>query len=296
MRNSAPIAASFLGMLVVSTAFARPQESQSSGASGTPASYRPEPNTVIGEINFVGLHCIPAEAAKSRLSTHSGKEYDAARIAADVRALSQSGWFEDVFVRTETSAPSPEPADGPQPIQLQFHVKEYPYLTAVAFSGSKLLSQQQIKKLLDDKKLSPQLGTPANPVQLHRAALAIQSELAAAGHPEAQALIHKEKLPGQRVKVDFQIRDGPHLPVRQVNFSGHPEISDKVLRKQMREVAPNAWFSGFRNKNVYIPEKCEQDRVNLITYLQNHGLVQFRAHRDLQGSHIGGHIVYFYNV
>jgi len=25
-------------------------------------------------------------------------------------------------------------------------------------------------------------------------------------------------------------------------------------------------------------------------------LVQFRAHRSLQGSHIGGHIVYFYNV
>ena len=27
-----------------------------------------------------------------------------------------------------------------------------------------------------------------------------------------------------------------------------------------------------------------------------HALVQFKAHRDLQGSHIGGHIVYFYNV
>ena len=28
----------------------------------------------------------------------------------------------------------------------------------------------------------------------------------------------------------------------------------------------------------------------------NHHLVQFGAHRGLQGSHIGGHIVYFYNV
>jgi hypothetical protein len=26
------------------------------------------------------------------------------------------------------------------------------------------------------------------------------------------------------------------------------------------------------------------------------GLVQFEAHRNLQGNHIGGHIVYFYNV
>src|SRR5258705_3086991 len=127
-----------------------------------------------------------------------------------------------------------------------------------------------------DKKLRPQLGGPADPVRLHRVALAIQSELAMAGHPEAQALIKQEKLPGQRVKVEFQIRDGPRLPVVRVNFLGHPDVSDKVLRKQMRQLSPDAWFSGLRNKNVYTQEKCEEDRVNLLTYLQNHGFPQAR--------------------
>src|SRR5258705_4493302 len=128
-----------------------------------------------------------------------------------------------------------------------------------------------------DKKLRPQLGGPADPVRLHRVAIAIQSELAMAGHPEAQALIKQEKLPGQRVKVEFQIRDGPRLPVVRVNFLGHPDVSDKVLRKQMRQISPDAWFSGLRNKNVYTKEKCEEDRVNLLTYLQNHGFPQARV-------------------
>src|SRR6185437_2218456 len=35
---------------------------------------------------------------------------------------------------------------------------------------------------------------------------------------------------------------------------------------------------------------CEHAVVQILC------LVQFGAHRDLQGSHIGGHIVYFYNV
>ena len=44
----------------------------------------------------------------------------------------------------------------------------------------------------------------------------------------------------------------------------------------MHQLSPDAWFSGLRNKNVYTPEKGEQDRVNLQTYLQNHGFPQAR--------------------
>jgi len=171
------------------------------------------PPAVIGEIEFAGLHRIPAEAAKSRLSVHPGEEFDSARIAADVRALSGVGWFADVTAKVKESNPNPESAVGGQRLQLQFHVTEYPFLIAVAFTGSTILSQQQIKKLLDDKKLSPQLGAPADPVRLHRVALAIQSELAIAGHPEAQALIKQEKLPGQRVKLNSRFATGHACPL-----------------------------------------------------------------------------------
>ena len=213
----------------------------------------------------------------SRLSSHPGEEFNATRIAADVHMLSQAGWFQDVFVQTVPLIPKLELAGSPHLVQLRFHVQEYSYLIAVVFAGSKLLSQQQIKKLLDDNHLFPQLGAPADPVQLHRAALAIQSELAAAGHPEAQALIRQQDLPRQRTKITFQIRDGPRLPVTQVNFSGDPQVPAKLLRKQMRHVAPDAWFAGIRNKNIYTPEKCDQDRVNLLAYLQNHGFPQARV-------------------
>ena len=277
MRSCAPIAVSLLALLIVAPAFASPQIRDSGDANGAGVLYGLLPHAVIGEIQFAGLHRIPAEAAKSRLSVHPGEEFDPARIAADVRALSGVGWFADVSAKVNESNPNPESAAGGQRLQLQFHVTEYPFLIAVAFTGSTILSQQQIKQLLDDKKLSPQLGAPADPVRLHRAALAIQSELAMAGHPEAQALIKQEKLSGQRVKIEFQIRDGPRLPVVRVDFSGHPEVSDNVLRKQMRQLSPDAWFSGLRNKNVYTQEKCEEDRVTLLAYLQNHGFPQARV-------------------
>ncbi|HYA63349.1 MAG TPA: POTRA domain-containing protein, partial [Candidatus Sulfotelmatobacter sp.] len=278
MRTSFPIAVSLLGLLLVAQAFATPQGSDSSGAIATLASNNLPPDAVIDEIKFVGLHRIAVETAKARLSSHSGEEFDSTRITADLRALNQSGWFEDVFVKAEESPRDLQtPVGGPPRFQLEFHVREYPFLTGVGFTGSKLLSQQQIKKLLEEKRLTPQEGEPANPVVLHRVAMAIQSELAATGHPEAQVLIREERLSGQRVKAGFQIHDGPHLPVVGVSFSGHPEISDQVLRKQMHQVALGAWFSGFRNKNVFTQEKGEEDRVNLLAYLQNHGFPQARV-------------------
>jgi outer membrane protein insertion porin family len=278
MPSNAPIAVSVLGLLIVVPAFASPQESEPSAAIGARASYGLPPNAVVDEIKFIGLHRIAPEAAKSKLSFHSGENFDSARIAADVRALNRLGCFEDVFVQVVVSDPGVEtPAGDPPHFQLEFHVQEYLLLTRVTFSGSKILSQHQIEKLLEDKKLSPPVGAPANPATLHRVAVALQSELAAMGHPEARALIRQEKLPGQRVKVEFQIHDGPRLPVVAIRFSGHPEISDKVLRKQMHQVSPDAWFSGFRNKSVYTQDKVEQDRVNLLTYLQNHGFPQARV-------------------
>jgi hypothetical protein len=48
--------------------------------------------------------------------------------------------------------------------------------------------------------------------------------------------------------------------------------------------------------NLQIPLRRLGQTELLKFALVNTNLVQFRAHRDLRGNHIGGHIVYFYNV
>ena len=233
------------------------------------------PPATLSEIEISGLRHIPRESVKARLSVHTSEAYDLARIFEDVRTLSRLGWFQDISVHAERV--DNLSVAGAAHVRLEFCLVEYPFLTDVAYRGSKLLSQQQIKKLLEEKKLTPQPGRPANPVTLHRVRLALQQELAASGHRDARVLITQEPLPGQRTAVTFVIDDGPRQPVVRVNFSGHPEVPDKTLRKQMREIDPNTWLSGFRYKNVYTQEKGEAVRANLLTYLQNHGFPQARV-------------------
>jgi outer membrane protein insertion porin family len=278
MRIRAFVAVSLLGLMVVAPGLAGPQKSERNGATNTIKPDALPRDAVVDEIKFVGLHRLSAEAAASQLSFHSGQKFDSTRIAEDVRALNRMGWFEDVFVEAEQSRGDSRPAaDRVRHFKLDFHVREYPWMTRVEYSGSKILSQQQIEKLLEDKKLLPETGAPADPVKLHRAALSIRAELEAMGHPEARVLVAQESLPGQKVKIEFQIHDGPRLTVLAVHFSGDPRAPEAILRNQMREIAPDAWFSGLRNKNVFTQQKAEEDRKDLLAYLQNHGFPQARA-------------------
>ena len=261
--NGALSSVCLLGSLALAPAFASPQQNT------LPV------HAVIDEIRFVGLHSVPEEAAKSLLSFSPGEEFDSTRISRDLRTLNRLGWFQDVFVTAQPVATRDPTADAsPAHFLLEFHVKEYPFVARVEFTGSKTLSTQQIEKMLQEKCLSPQIGSPANPVKLHHVAAVIQSELAAMGHPQANVDITQQNLSHHSAKIQFQIHDGPRLPVLRVEFSGDPEISDKILRKQMHQVSPGVWLSGLRNKNVYTQERAEDDRLSLLTYLQNRGFPQ----------------------
>lgn len=275
MRANFSPAVSLLGLLVAAAAFAAPQESDPGPATAVRPSLTLPSDAIIGEITFSGLHRVPVGAAMARLSSHSGEPFNPAKIAADLHSLMQFVWFEDAFVTGHQAHGGSETSAGASSrFDLEFHVTEYPLLTGVEYTGSKILSQREIEKLLKDNALAPSFGAPANPVRLHGAARALQEELRSRGHARAQVSLVQEKLPGQKMKVEFRIHDGPRLPVVAVRFSGDSQLSDSLLRKQMREIAPDAWFTGLRNKNVFTPQKAEQDRVNLVTYFQNHGFPQ----------------------
>ncbi len=144
------------------------------------------------------------------------------------------------------------------------------------YSGSRLLSQKQIDKMLEDKKLAPGFGKPADPAALQRIAFAIRSGLNELGHPEASVNIKREEAKNATVSVRFEINDGPHLRVRQLNFVGDPQLSSKILRGQMRNIAPGKPLASLRGKDAYTREAFEEDRERILTYYQNHGYPEAR--------------------
>src|SRR5260370_21275555 len=231
----------------------------------------------VDELYFLGLRHIAPAAVAAKIRSCSGDRFDAAKIEGDIRILARLGWFESIRVDT-TPAPAPlSPwSENSNRVTLVFHLREFPLLSKVEYSGSGLLPQKQIEKMLEDKKLALGPGKPADPAALHRIALAIRSGLSELSHPESNVQIISEESKNATVNVRFEINDGPLLRVRRVTFDGHPQVSTKLLRTQVRIIAPWKPLASWRGANAYTREGFEEDRQRILTYYQNHGFPEAR--------------------
>jgi len=233
---------------------------------------------ILDEIRFTGLRRIAPAAVAAQIASRPGGRLDPARIDSDVRALARLGWFDSIQMKAVSSAaPFPPMLENSNHVALVFLVQEFPVLCKVEYSGSRLLWQKQIEKMLQDKKLNPHLGRPADPAALRRMAFAIRTALNQSGHPEASVRIFRSEASNATVSVRFEINDGPLLRVRQVSFDGHPQLAPKLLRAQMHNIAPWKPLSTWRGKNAYTREAFEEDRQRILAYYQDHGFPEARV-------------------
>jgi len=231
----------------------------------------------IDEIVFVGLRHIDRTAVQAQISSRTGARLDLKRIESDVKALGHLGWFGEIAVETQpANDPSSTGNSATQRVRLIFRVEEFPFLAKVDYTGSRLLSPAEIEKILGEKQLTPKLGEPAAPANLARIANAIHSALAELGHPQPQVLIRREESANGTVRVRYEIEDGPHIPVGRIDFEGHPEVSPKLLRREMKRTAPGALFASWRDKIAYTREGFEEDRSRILIYYQDHGYPEAR--------------------
>lgn len=237
-----------------------------------------EETPLVDSFEFLGLRHLSPEAVKAQLSLLPGDRFDAAKLEHYMRTLARLGWFSAIRVEEVSKTPhNPQESSGQKRIVLIFYFSEEPILSRVEYSGSRLLSTNQIEKLLEEKKLSPGLGKPADSSALQRMALAIRSALNELGHPEASVQVLRQSHENGTVNVCFKIADGPHLPVREVRFEGDPGVSQKSLRAQMQSIAPWKPLASLRSKNAFTPAAFEQDRQRLLTYYQDNGYPEARV-------------------
>jgi outer membrane protein assembly complex protein YaeT len=233
---------------------------------------------IVDSLTFTGLRHISPRALQAKISLHVGETLDSAKVESDVRMLGKLGWFESVQVRMQVvNGTNVSTNRQPERLQLVFELQELPFLPRAEYSGSRLLPPKQIEKLLADKKLAPRLREPADPLALQRISFAIQHGLNDLGHPSAKVVIRREVAANATVSVRFEIDDGPFLPVRRVNFEGSPQLPEKLLRKQMQNVAPWKPLAAWRGKNAYTRDAMEDDSRRILLYYQDHGYPEARV-------------------
>lgn len=266
------------------------------------------PDGVIRRIDFVGLRRIPAATLRAHIRSREGERLDPALVEEDVRALDRLGWFDSITAEVHSvrvllatapmasslredalwaarpgrlSALIPAGGYGESGLRLVFVVEERPFLAALAFRGSHVLSRERLGALLEEKQIALRVAAPAKRTELWRAARTIEAALADLGHPRARVRLRLEEIPTAAVRATFEISDGPRVAVGRVTFAGNQAFSERKLRRQMKRVAPGARFAELRRKNVYTRERLAEDLERLENFYRSHGYPEARVGHPL---------------
>ncbi|MGE0828865.1 MAG: outer membrane protein assembly factor BamA [Hyphomonadaceae bacterium] len=231
---------------------------QSQAQSTEPQAQITNQQQVIRRIVVEGNQRIEPSTITSYMIVRPGDTFDAERIDFSLKTLFATGLFADVQIEQRDA-------------DLYVRVIENPIINRVIFEGLRSMNEDNLTEEVQAEPRS--VFTPA------RAQADVQRILEVyrrAGRFAATVTPQVRELEQNRVDLIFEIDEGPVTGVREINFIGNQEFSDRRLRDQI-VTAESHWWNFFSKNDNYDPDRLEYDREQLRQFYTNRGYADFRV-------------------
>ena len=169
--------------------------------------------------------------------------------------LYNSGMFNKVSLKVENNT-------------LLINVEEYPIINEIYFTGNDLLENETLSSLISIKSRDI-----FNKNDISNSIKKIKVEYQKIGRYLAQVNVKKIEIGEGRVNLNFEINEGSMLVVKNINFIGNKNFSDKELRSII-STKEDAWYKIF-GSNKFIPERLDYDKVKLREFYSERGYLDF---------------------
>lgn len=213
----------------------------------------------IKEINIVGNEVFDEEQLRDEFSLTTptmfsfftkNDQYSKQKLSGDLEAL-RSFYLDRGYLNFSIDSTQVSISPDKQAIFITINVSEGPQYTvkSVKLAGKLVVDPEELKKHV---KIGP--GDIYSRSLIAKTSDAIVSRLGAEGYAFANVnTVPELDEEGKTVSLTFFVDPGRRVYVRRVNFFGNIITSDKVLRREMRQLE-GAWFS---------TEKVERSRTRL---------------------------------
>ena len=212
----------------------------------------------IRRILVEGNQRIEPATITSYMLVRPGDTFDPERIDLSLKTLFATGLFADVQIEQRGA-------------DLVVAVIENPIINRVIFEGLRTLDEDDLE---DEVQARPRsVFTPA------RAQADVQRIIEVyrrAGRFAAQVTPQVRELDQNRVDLIFEVDEGPVTGVRDINFIGNEEFSDRTLRDAI-VTSESQWWNFFDSNDNYDPDRLEYDREQLRQFYNNRGYADFRV-------------------
>jgi outer membrane protein insertion porin family len=209
----------------------------------------------IASIEIVGNRRVGRDDVISYLREKPGHLFKVDNLTADVHALWDSGFFEDVQVDLTTND---------RGVVLRFLVRERPNIKSITYTGNEEIENDKLNEAIEIKP-NTILSLPA----VRRSVQKIKDAYAEKGFFLADVDFEVKPARENEVIVAFKITEHQPVTVRRINFIGNEHVSDSDLRDSMQ--TGNGGFFSFGSGGPYRQDIFERDVLMLSALYYDKG-------------------------
>ena len=160
-----------------------------------------------------------------------------------------------------------------------YHMEERPRVKIVDYTGSTKVERTKIDEKMKELGIALRLDSFLDQAVVRRVQGLVKSFMAEKGYEFAEVTSSVEPLPAgpKLVKVVFDVKEGPKVKIRTVNFNGNKEVSDRALARQMKSTKGTGMLTWITGKNTYNENKFDEDAEKVIEYYRNKGYITARV-------------------
>ncbi|TAK39506.1 MAG: outer membrane protein assembly factor BamA [Lysobacteraceae bacterium] len=214
---------------------------------------------VVGDIRIDGLQRISAGTVFTYLPIERGDRVDHTRIAAAIRALYKTGFFEDVRMDRQGDI-------------LVVTVAERPAINKLTLVGNKDIKTEDLTKGLNDIGLSE--GGTFDRLSLDRVIQELTRQYNNRGKYNVVITPTVTRLDRNRVDVNIDIKEGKAASIRHINLVGNEQFAQEDIVDSWESREHN-WLSWYRRDDQYSREKLSGDLEKLNSFYLDRGYVDF---------------------
>jgi outer membrane protein insertion porin family len=214
----------------------------------------------VGDIRIEGLQRISEGTVFNYLPVNIGDHLDGARIGEAMRALYATGFFRDVELRRDGNI-------------LLVVVVERPSIAKFEIKGNKDIKTEDLQKSLRNVGLAT--GKTFDRSVLDEVKQYLTDQYFSRGKYAVRVDTKITDLPGNKVDVIVDIKEGKRAKIEQINIVGDTKFKEKDILDSFELKTPN-WLSWYKQDDRYSRESLTGDLEKLRSYYMDRGYANFQ--------------------
>lgn len=220
----------------------------------------------IADVQVQGVERLESGTVLTYLPVSVGDRMNEARAQQSIRALYDSGLFENVSLNRQGAT-------------LIVNVNERPEIARFTLKGNEAIGGKKLKKALKQQGLAQG--------ELYKRSLldSLQQELRrqyyANGYYSVKIDTQVTDLDNNRVAIDIKVQEGPVASIKDINIIGNHEFSDDrlkdIFKLKRHRPAYTHPLTFWKSPDRYSREKLVGDLESLNSFYQDRGYIRFNV-------------------